>query len=250
MNTWLLSFVLAGLVFVVQLFAEPSFAQDVPSRDQWGESFNSAGAKLSYKETERTTIKGRTVITYNLFASGLPKDQHYVLCILNVGSEPKAVADAYLNADGKVVSVLADPARHVAEDPINANVFGGKGEPFQFALVSDDGGSRAFAEIVPFPLEQTAGPCHLSLLETGPYYVGVLLRLTGFQPYEELNIEQRSDSDGGQVKQKADGQGRYNAGVFPFVKGKRSGKARFAVSGKSCNIGIEFPWGEDSYQYQ
>jgi indole-3-glycerol phosphate synthase len=31
------------------------------------------------------------------------------LCLLNVGSDPQAVADAYLNGDGKVVSVLADP---------------------------------------------------------------------------------------------------------------------------------------------
>jgi len=83
-----------------------------------GEKFNSAGAKLTYKEINRTKMQGRTVITYNLFATGLPKDQHYVLCVLNVGSEPRGVTDAYLNADGKVVNVLADPARGVPEDPI------------------------------------------------------------------------------------------------------------------------------------
>src|SRR5581483_8212524 len=105
------------------LSVRPSNAQTVPGRDRWGEKFNSAGAKLTYKEVARTKLQGRTIITYNLFASGLPKDKNYVLCILNVGSEPRAGADAYLNADGKVVSVLADPAHHVAEDPINAKVF-------------------------------------------------------------------------------------------------------------------------------
>ena len=235
---------------VAAQLAAPCFAQTVPSRDQWGEKFNSPGAKLSYREVGRSNIQGRTVITYNLFASGLPKDQHYVLCILNVGSDPQAVADAYLNGDGKVVNVLADPAHHVAEDPINAKVFGGKGEPIQFALISDDDHLRAFAQVIPFPMEETAGPCHLSAIETGPYYFGVLIRLTGFQPDEELTIEQRSENEGGQSKGKADAQGTYNAGIFPFVKGKRSGKARFVASGKSCKIGIEFPWGEDSYQYQ
>jgi hypothetical protein len=206
--------------------------------------------KLSYKEIGRATIQGRTVITYNLFASGLSKDQHYVLCVLNVGSDPKAVADAYLNSDGKVVNVLADAAHHVAEDPINAKVFGGKGEPIQFALISDDDKSRAFTQIVPFPWEETAGPCHLSLIETGPYYFGVLIRLTGFQPDEELSTEQQSENEGGQSKAKTDAQGTYNTALLPFVKGKRSGKARFVVSGKSCKIGIEFPWGEGSYKYQ
>jgi hypothetical protein len=238
------------VLFTVAALAAPCFAQTVPSRDQWGETFNSAGAKLSYKEIGRTKIQGRTVITYSLFASGLPKDQHYILCVLNVGSDPKAVTDAYLNGDGKVVNVLADPARHVAEDPINAKVFGGKGEPIQFALISDDDHLRAFAQVIPFPLEETAGPCHLSTIETGPYYSGVLIRLTGFKPDEELIIEQRSENEGGQSKGKADAQGSYNAAMLPVVKGKRSGKARFAVSGKSCKIGIEFPWGEGSYQYQ
>ena len=245
----LTSYVVIVLTVAARLTA-PCFAQSLPSRDQWGEKFNSPGAKLSYKEIGRTKIQGRTVITYNLFASGLPKDQHYVLCILNVGSDPQAVADAYLSSDGKVVSVLADPTRHVAEDPINAKVFGGKGEPIQFALISDDEHLRAFAQIIPFPMDEAAGPCHLSVIETGPYYFGVLIRLTGLQPDEEFTIEQRSENEGGQSKAKADAQGMYNAAIFPFVQGKRSGKARFTVSGKSCKIGIEFPWGEGSYQYQ
>jgi hypothetical protein len=70
------------MIFVLTLAALLSVAacraQTVPSRDRWGEKFNSPGAKLTYKEIGRTTIQGRTVITYNLFASGLP-DQHYVL---------------------------------------------------------------------------------------------------------------------------------------------------------------------------
>jgi hypothetical protein len=103
------------------------------------------------KEVGRTTIQGRTVVTYNLFASGLPRDQHYVLCILNVGGDPQPVADAYLNGDGKVVNVLADPAHNVAEDPIDAKAFGGKGEPIQFALISDEHHLRAFTQVIPFP---------------------------------------------------------------------------------------------------
>jgi hypothetical protein len=241
------------MIFVLTLAAFLSVAgcraQTVPSRDQWGEKFNSPGAKLTYKDIGRTTIQGRTVITYNLFASGLP-DQHYVLCILNVGSDPKAVTDAYINRDGKVVNVLADPDHHVAEDPINAKVFGGKGEPIQFALISDDDHLRAFAQVIPFPIEETSGPCHLSAIETGPYYFGVFIRIMGFQPDEDLSIDQRSENESGHQSGKADPQGSYNASLFPFVKGKRSGKARFVVTAKSCKIGIEFPWGDGSYQYQ
>lgn len=237
--------VMTGLVSL-----SPCSGQTVPSRDQWGEKYNSPGANLTYKEIGRTRIEGRTVITYNLFASGLPKNEHYVLCSLNVGSEPQAVADAYLNDEGKVVNVLADPAHHVAEDPINVKAFGGKGEPIQFALISDDDRLRAFAQVIPFPLEESSGPCRLAAIETGPYYYGMFIRLTGFQPGEDLAIETKSGNEGGQTKGKANEQGSYNTALLPFVKGQRSGKGRFYVTAKSCKIGIEFPWGEGSYQYQ
>jgi hypothetical protein len=150
----------------------------------------------------------------------------------------------------KVVNVLADPDHHVAEDPIDAKAFGGKGEPIQFALISDDVQLRAFTQVVPFLMEETAGPCHLSAIETGPYYFGVFIGVTGLQPDEDLSIETRSENEGVQSKGKADAQGTYNVGLLPFVKGRRSGKARFSITAKCCKVGIEFPWGEGSHQYQ
>jgi len=132
----------------------------------------------------------------------------------------------------------------------NAKAFGGKGEPIQFALISDDASLRAFAEIIPFPVEETVGPCHLSLIETGPHYFDVLIRLTGLQPRESLDIELRSENEGGKSKAAAEADGTYNAAILPTVKGNKAGKTHYDVTAKSCQIGIEFPWGEGSYQYQ
>jgi hypothetical protein len=196
----------AAMVCLVMLACGVSLlecsAQVVPGRDRWGEKYNSPGAKLTYKEIGRTRIQDRTVITYNLFASGLSKDGHYVLCVLNVGSDPQATTDAYLNEEGKVVNLLADPSHYTAEDPINLKVFGGKGEPIQFALISDDDRSRAFAQIVPFPMEETSGPCHLTAIETGPYYAGIFVKVTGLQPNEDLLIDTNSENERAQLKLK------------------------------------------------
>jgi len=240
------------IVFVplVCLLAASCLAQNAPSRDQWGEQFNSPGAKLTYKETGRTRTPEKTVITYNLFVSGLPKNAHYVLWVLHVGDDPQAISDADWNDEGKLVRVLADPGHHIAEDPIGAKVSGGKGEPTQFALISDDNQSRAFAEIIPFPMEVNQGPCHLSATETGPYYFGMLIKLTGLQPNEELLVDRRSEGEGGQGKAKADEQGSYRVNFFPRVKDENSGMAKFRVTARSCKIGIEFPWGQGSYQAQ
>jgi hypothetical protein len=86
---------------------------------EWGEEFNSNGATLVLREAGRSRASGQTVITYNLFVSGLPKDVEYTLWMRLVGGDPQAVADAFINKDGLVVSVLADAANNVAEDPIN-----------------------------------------------------------------------------------------------------------------------------------
>lgn len=237
-------------LFVIVLNSAGFPAQTAPSRDQWGEKFNSQGAKLTYKEVGRTFVSGRTVVTYNLFASGLPKGEHFVFWVLNVGGEPKGVADAYLNEEGKVVNVLADPQRRIAEDPIRVGAFGGKAEPIGVALISDDDRWRVFAQIVPFPLDVVSGPCHLSAIETGPYYSAMFIEVSGLEPNEELTVDQQSENESGQTKTKADDHGNYNVSLFPFVKGKRSGKARFNLASKSCKIGIEFPWGDGSYRYQ
>jgi len=232
------------------LYAGFCSAQTSPTRDQWDERFNSPGAKLTSRELGRTVVSGRTVVTYNLFASGLPKDKHYLLWMLNVGHDPQPAADAYINEEGKVVNVLADPQRQVSEDPVNVRVFGAKGEPTKFAVISDDDRFRAFAQIIPFPIEITSGPCHLTAIQTGPNYLGLFIGISGLKPNEELVVDQRSEGEGGQTKAKADNEGNYNALQLPSVQGKRSGKARFNVASESCKIGIEFPWGDGSYKYQ
>lgn len=236
--------------FASQICAATCLAQSAPSRSQWNEKFNSPGAKLTYKETERAFVGDRTIVTYNLFATGLPADKEYTLWFLGLGRDPQPDADAYLNAQGKVVNVLADPQRHIEEDVINLQVFGAKGEPFQFALISADGGLRAFTQIVPFPMEKTSGSCHLSAIELAPHYTGVQILVTGLRPNEAVNVETQSENEGGQVKGVANADGVYNAAVFPAVKGKDSGKARFAVNAQSCKVGIEFPWGQGTQKFQ
>lgn len=78
----------------------------------------------------------------------------------------------------------------------------------------------------------------------------MLIRVTGLQARESLDIELSSENEGGKSKAAADGEGTYNAALLPTVKGKKAGEARYLVTAKSCQIGIRFLWGEGSYQYQ
>jgi hypothetical protein len=117
-------------------------------------------------------------------------------------------------------------------------------------LISNDAKVRAFAQVIPFPIEASNGPCHLSAVMTGANYIGILITITGFQPGEDLLMESHSGHEGGQKKLKATQEGTYNSALFPFVKGERSGIVGFNVTAKSCKIGVELPWGEGSYHLQ
>jgi hypothetical protein len=225
-------------------------AQNVPPDDQWGDQHNSAGASLKYVETERKTLKGLTFVAYNLFASGMPIDAPYVLSVKALATKAAKVGDVHLNKDGKVVNKLADPEHNVAEDPALINLVGSKAEAFQFAVVSADGQVRAFTRIIPFPIESSAGPCHLNVEEIMLNFAAVLITVTGLQPNETVEATYKSEKKGGKLKDVADAKGTYSAAVATGVKGKSAGIFEFQVAAQSCKIGIEFPWGEGSMKAQ
>ena len=60
--------------------------------------------------------------------------------------------------------------------PITLNVFDVPAEPKRLALVSLDGESRDFGQVVPFPIESSDGTCKLSVEMLEPLYALVALR--------------------------------------------------------------------------
>ena len=103
-------------LLVCHVLCTVSFAQTQDKMD-WGEKFNWNGATLVAIEGGRTRVNGQTVVTYNLFASGLPGDVEYTLWVKLVGSDPEAGPDAFINKDGLIVNVLSDPAHKLPKIP-------------------------------------------------------------------------------------------------------------------------------------
>jgi hypothetical protein len=101
----------------------------------------------------------------------------------------QSVADAFISKDGLVVNVLADSAHGVAEDPIHLKVFAGRGEPTRVGVISNDCQYRVFAEVVSFPIENSAGPCKLSATMMSANYFIVQVVVTGLQSKEEFDVD-------------------------------------------------------------
>jgi hypothetical protein len=234
--------------FLVAVFVSVLRAQDKQFTDDWTKAANSPGSALTLKETGRNGANGRTVVSYRLFASGLPKGHHFTLWTWTLGSQPQADTDAFINPEGLIVNRLGD-ATH-KEDPIDVRAFAGRGEKKRFAITSDDWTLQAFAEAVPFPIEQTVNGCSLSVEMSAPNYAGVVVRGSGFQPSESLTVDLASGPEGGKQEAKATPQGTYTMAIFPAVKGQKSGKASVAITTPKCSVAVQFPWGDGSYKIQ
>jgi hypothetical protein len=237
-----------SVFFLTTVFISVLWAQDKQFTDDWTKAANSPGSALTLKETGRNGANGRTVVSYRLFASGLPKGQHFTLWTWNLGSEPQAVADAFINPEGLIVNRLGD-ATH-KEDPIDARAFAGRGEKKRFAVTSDDWMLQAFAEAVPFPIEQTVNGCSLSVEMSAPNYAGIVVRGSGFQPSESLTVDLASGPEGGKQQANATPQGTYTMAIFTAVKGQKSGKASVTITTPKCSVAVQFPWGDGSYKIQ
>jgi hypothetical protein len=237
------------LVFAT-IFSSALSGQDKQFRDDWMKGANSPGSTLTLKETGRDVVEGSTVVSYRMFASGLPKGQPFTLWMWTLGSEPQAVADAFINPDGLVVNRLGDLTHNISEDPINVRVVAGRGERKRVALTSDDWTLRAFAGAIPFPIEKSANGCRLSVEMTAPDYAGVVLKGSGFQPGESLTVEAGSETESGKQQTAATPDGTYTAVIFPRVKGQKSGKASVTITSPRCSIAVQFPWGDGSYRIQ
>ena len=109
---------------------------------------------------------------------------------------------------------------------------------------------RVFAEVVPFPIAKTSGPCGISATMMGPNYSAVFIVVTGLAAKEEFQIHQRSGNEDGDSKATAAADGSYRTTIFPFVKGQPSGTLKYGVVAKTCSLDIEAPWGQGSYAIQ
>jgi hypothetical protein len=237
-------------LFVTTIFSSALSGQDKQFTDNWTKGKNSPGSTLTLTETGRDVVEGSTVVSYRMFASGLPKGQPLTLWMWTLGSEPQAVADAFINPDGLVVNRLGDVTHNISEDPIDVRVVAGRGERKRVALTSDDWTLQAFAGAIPFPIENTANGCRLSVEMAAPDYAGVVLSGSGFRAGESLMVESVSGTESGPQKTTATPAGTYTAVIFPRVKGQKSGRASVTIISPSCRVAVQFPWGDGSYKVQ
>lgn len=212
----------------------------------FGKDISSPNVELSVRETNRSRSQDRTLVTYSLFATGLPSDTMYTLIQVQLdGGMAKLMEGVTLNAEGEAICAgREDTCRGDApNDPIDLVVYAGKGEPKRFGLVSNEERVKGFVAVVPFPNAQSDKGCRLESIIGSPNGELTFIQGSGFEPNAELTVDSVSHGEDIKTKAKAQADGSYFAALLPYVIGKKSGKTTIDVKSKDCNPKLTFEWG-------
>ena len=213
---------------------------------------NSPGVELSLKEIGRSRAADRTLVTYELYATGLSQNTTFSPFQIQInGSLIKNLSGVTLDREGRAICAgRKDTCQgNGPNDPIDLIVYAGKSEPKRFALISDDEAHlKGFVAVVPFPNSTRDKGCNLeSIIGTAQGEV-TYIQGTGFEPGEDLITDSESYAEKHHEVAKADANGSYFAAVLPNVLGKKSGKTVWEVRGKNCDPKLTFLWG--TYQLE
>lgn len=209
-------------------------------------SMNSPGVALSLKEISRSRTTDRTLVTYELYATGLPKDHTFTIFEVKIsGHFNKFLEGVTLDSDGKAICAgrKGTCSGSSPNSAIDLVFFAAKAEPKRLALVSEDGQLKGSVAIVPFPNETTDKGCHLESVIGTPKGELTYIQGNGFEPNEELTTDGESYGEKNHFVVKAEADGSYFATTMPSVLGKASGITTFEVKGKNCDPKLTFSWG-------
>ena len=219
-------------------------ASVVQSYMDWGPGLNSPGAMLSIKETSR---EGGTV-TFSLRAAGLPKDKVYVLFQWPVTQMKPVPALRGVSFDADGVAICAGRTGTCGNlekpnDPIELTAIPALGEPYRFAVAAqDDPAIKAYAKVVPMPIESVDKACHLRGVVLMPHGILVGVEAAGYPPDAVIDFHTDSEGEVHDSKPKTDNAGRYVTAVLPVKGGARAGSVRIRAAAGDCAPEISVPW--------
>jgi hypothetical protein len=213
----------------------------------FAKDMSSPGVELSLKETNRSRSADRTLVTYSLYATGLPSDTTYTLIQVQLdGSMTTVTEGVTLNAKGQAICAGREGTCRGdgPNDPIDLVIYAGKGEPKRFGLISNDEERvKGFVALVPFPNTQSDKGCRLESIIGSPNGELTFIQGSGFEPNAELTIDGESYGEKHHDKTNTQADGSYFAALLPYVVGKKSGKTTIDVKSKNCNPKLTFEWG-------
>lgn len=226
---------------ILALMAPAMSAGAEPPKLEWT-LVNAPGIRLTFEETSRSLKSRDSQVCYQLKAEGLPLGETYWMYMHWMDGEIVSMPFGFkLDDQGMVYKDNPGDWKHWC---VNGLL---RGEAIGCALVSQESGTKASGEVIPFPIEAVGeGGCRIALQLITPANGGTFaLFASGFEPGEVTEVVSRSGrevlSSQGNVKE----DGTFVHVMLPGVRGKRGGKASVTVTGRACTVSLAYDWGRD-----
>ncbi len=213
--------------------------------DAWGARASSPEMTLAIVEQSHTGAEFR----YRLQAKGIPADLVVTLVSWPVTQRGPVEALRGVTFDDMGWAICAgkpgtcgDPAK--PNDPIEIPFRAVPGEPIRLGFVSPDGAVKAFAKIVPLPLQGEDKGCRVSAVLLTPGAELLFVEASGLAPNSEVAMATDSEGEKHDLRGKSDAQGRYVSALMPYKKGLTRGTLNIHLNGSACAPAVSVPWGK------
>jgi hypothetical protein len=205
------------------------------------------GLGLELMELPVTTTPASTA-RYRLRVSGLPRGVMFGVWAKDFGHSFHTVASGFrMDESGAMVSSELDGTgqpRRLDEMALDPGPYYPRGAVWEVALASVDLSLTAFAKVIPRPITARDGPCTVSLelvTRRGDRFVA---SGAGFAPAEDVIIELWYAGRMIRKRQRVSPEGLLPPDVISHGASGTDRSARYAVKGRSCEVTVEYEWGE------
>ena len=203
------------------------------------------GLRLELIELPPATTPAR--VGYRLRATGLPRGLVFDVWAKDFGHTFHEVAAGF-RMDGSGALVSSEPDGAARPRRLDEMVFepgpSPQGAVWEVALVSADRTVSAFARAIPRPITARDGPCTVALELVSRRGDRFLASGAGFAPGDDVTIESGHSGRVMQKRQRVSADGRLPPDVIAHGATGTDRNARYAVKGRSCEVAVEYTWGE------
>lgn len=228
-----------GLVVLLSVFSSPASAHDPFILD--ARRAVPGSIRLDLVELSTTPAMSKR---YKLQASGVPRGVIFGVFTKDFAhSFHEAASSFQVDESGNLVSG-GDHGRQRLDDMVFEPGPYPRGAAWEIALVSADRALRAFAKVIPHPISAQNGSCAVGLELVSHRGDRFVASGAGFAPDEDVSTESRYSGRVIQKQRRISPEGLLLPETLSHGAKGSERRASFSVRSRSCNVVVDYDWGE------
>lgn len=218
------------------------------------------GLRLELMELPAATTVASATPRYRLQASGLPRGVVFGVWAKDFGHSFHEVATGFrMDESGVMVSsqldgvgwlwrwwrwIISSRPQRLDEIALKPGLYYPRGAAWEVALASVDLTFTAFAQVIPRPITARDGSCTVSLELVSRRGDRFVAAGAGFTPAEDVVTELWYAGRIIKKSRRVSAEGQLPPDVISHGASGTDRSAHYVVKGRSCNVTVEYEWGE------